>query len=458
MISYQKNLFIILMSAFLASLGGFLYGYDIGVISGALPFIEKSIYLNPVQIGFVVGSVLIGSLIGTLASGFLSNLFGRRIAIRISAVVFIIGIFLTINSATFLHLVISRLMLGIGVGIVATAAPLYIAEIVPSDKRGKYVSLFQLFLALGILMAYITDFIFSPLANWHAMFEVILVPAAILFISSFFIPKSPRWLIMRSKNKVALNLLSKLYSDKQAKLICTEIENEVKNDKISKMALVSKKLILPFFIALSIAICNQLTGINVFLQYIPSILHEINFFSIQSSIFVSIIIGLVNFICTIVAIMLVDRIGRKKLMSYGVLGIVISLAGLAFNALFLRPSQLSAELSIFELFVFIISYATGPGVIVWLAISELFPTQIRSYEMSICIFFNSLSGATLATFFPWIDKSYGIGYSYLLCCLFSILYFLVVTLLLPETCGQSLEYIQENFKNLIFKKSKAINE
>lgn len=444
---HKKNIFLMRWIAGLVSVGGILYGYDIGVISGALLFIKNAIPMTDTQMGLIVGAVLGGALIGTLAAGPMGDRYGRRFLIMASSVIFIIGVTLVLFAHSFLTIFSARLLLGIGVGVVAVAVPLYVAEIVPAKDRGRYITFFQLLLTLGIVMAYFVDLIFTPSGNWRAMFAVVLVPAMILFLGMLFLPETPRWLIANKKVDQARYILERLRtSTDEVERDIRLIEKSLHAVKSSWRELFSRQFLLPSLIAIAIAIFNQLTGINSFLQYAPLILKNAG----MSSNFVTMLgsagIGLLNFLCTIIALILIDSLGRRPLLLIGVAGVTVSECYLGVIQFLSLNAFYTGIFSLLGLFSFIIFFAIGPGVVVWLAISELFPTRVRGKGISLCLFFNSLASTLLATFFLPLSHALGMGETYWLFAFFSLGYFLVAFFLLPETKTQSLEEIQFYFQ------------
>ncbi|MEO8400971.1 MAG: sugar porter family MFS transporter [Gammaproteobacteria bacterium] len=449
----KKNFFVLCIAG-LVSIGGILYGYDMGVISGALLFIKNTIPMNDTEVGMIVGAVLGGGLIGTLIAGPVSDRFGRRILILASSVIFIFGVSAILLANSFLMLLLARLLLGMGVGVVAVAVPLYVAEIVPSKDRGKYVTFFQLLLTFGIVAAYFVDLLFTSSGNWRAMFAVLLIPSFILFFGMFFLPETPRWLIANDQLATAKQVLRRIRQSER------EVESDVKEIQTSLLEirketwgeLFSHELLLPSLIAIAIAIFNQLTGINSFLQYAPLILKNAGISSNFVSMLGSAGIGVLNFLFTIIAITLIDTLGRRPLLLLGVGGVVLSELFLGAVNYFIPNSPNAGILSLIGLLFYIMFFAVGPGVVVWLAISELFPTQVRGKGIAVCLFFNSLASTLLATFFLPLVKHLGVAQTYWLFAFFSTLYFLVTYFFLPETKARSLEEIQHYF----FKKHRRV--
>ncbi len=449
----QQKLFPLFIILF-AGIGGILYGYDIGIIAGALIFMEHEIALTPTQISILVAAVLGGGSIATLISGPLSDRLGRRTMITISAVVFIVGILVLVSSHSFSGVLSGRLIEGVGVGIITIIIPLYLAEAAPAAIRGRGVTAFQLFLTGGILVAYIVALLFEHSESWRGMFLCSLIPGSLLLIGSFLIIESPRWLFFKGKKAQTIKALQKSRSQQEAEhdlFMMTQLETE-KQQRVQagiKEVILQKRFIFPFLIAFVIAILNQLTGINVFLQLCTLILKHSGIESNVVSMLGSIGVGSVNFVITFVAVFLVDKLGRKPLLILGTGGIVVALFYLGLVAFFLNPSVQQGYLTVVGLLLFIASFAIGPGVVVWLAISELMPMPIRGKGMAICLFSNSLASTILASLF--LDLTHLIGYNgvFWMCGVFTLVYLLIAIFLLPETKGKSLEEIELFFKEKV---------
>jgi SP family galactose:H+ symporter-like MFS transporter len=447
MSALKHNKFILWVAG-LVSIGGILYGYDIGVISGALLFIRNSIPMNETQMGYIVGAVLGGGLFGTLAAGPIGDKFGRKSLIAVSAVIFIFGIFQIIFAKTFFAIFTARLLLGTAIGMIAVAVPLYVAEIVPSKNRGKYMTLFQLFLTFGIVLAYFVDLIFTPSGNWRGMFGVLLFPASILLAGIIILPETPRWLISNNQPEAARKILAKIRQHPH------EVDDEMHSiaSSFNRVRTTWRELLTPQFLnatftAVSIAVFNQLTGINSFLQYAPLILKNAGMSSNELTMLGSVGIGMLNFLFTIIAIALIDSLGRRPLLLMGVFGVMFAEFYLGCVTYFMPTSPLAGMLILCGLLLFIASFAIGPGVVVWLAISELFPTRFRGKGIAICLFFNSLAATILSVYFLPLVKYLGMGQTYWLFALFSLGYFLVVFFSLPETKSRTLEEIQLSFES-----------
>jgi SP family galactose:H+ symporter-like MFS transporter len=439
----SKSSWLTIWMILCSGIGGILYGYDVGVYSGALPFIKQAISLSTNEIGIIGGAVFGGGLLGTIATGYLSDKFGRRSMIIVSSILFLIGIAGILLANSFISLLAARLIMGIGVGIVAVAVPSYLSEIAPTHMRGGSVTVFQLFLTLGILLAYLVDEVFTASGSWRSMFAVIIIPSVVLFVTMLFLPESPRWLMANGKNKKAEAILLQTRSVYEAKQEMKDILDSLCNSGSRWKDLFSFSLALPIFLAVFVAIFNQLTAINGFLQYAPEVFSQAGFTSNSSAMQGAIALGVINFIGTIIGLLLVDRVGRRSLLMVGTGGVVLSYVFLALAAhLNFHPIA-----SLIGLIAFVFSFAIGPGVVVWLVISELFPTEVRGKGIAIGLFASSLAAWVVTSIFLQIKETLGLGGTYCLFAVCTLVYFLVITKYLPETKQKSLEQVQRELKS-----------
>ncbi len=437
-----------------AGIGGILYGYDVGVFSGAMPFIKTSIFsqdLSVTQInqllGWLGGAVFAGSLVGTLITGYLSDRFGRRLMIMVASLIFFVGIGLILITHNFFELFLGRIVLGLGVGVVQVSVPAYLTEIAPATIRGKSVTVFQLFLTTGILLAYFVDLLFTPSGNWRAMFGMILIPSFILFISMLFLPESPRWLIANRRKERALKILQKIRRPGAAELELHEIIADLKTaNKARWRDLFTKTLLLPLSLAIFVAIFNQLTAINGFLQYAPDVFNQAGIKSANSAMLGTVGLGTINLLGTLLAMYLIDKVGRRKLVITGTAGIVLSYTFLAITMNLALPITIQGLMAIIGLLFFVVFFAIGPGVVVWLAISELFPIQLRSRGIAVGLFASSLSAWLVTTVFLSIKQHLGLSGTYISFAACTLVYCLVCWKFLPETKGKSLEKVQEELQ------------
>ena len=436
-----RTIFVVIIS----SLAGCLYGLDLGAIGGALGFMTKEMNLTPVQQGMIVGAVLGGGSIAILITGVLVDIFGRKKMIIISAAIFLVGVFWTSYASDYNSLLWGRVVMGTGIGISAILVPLYLSEIMPANIRGRAVTCFQLFLTGGILLAFLVDLAFAKSGNWRAMFEVLAIPGFILFIASFFLPESPVWYFMKNRLHDTKKSLSKLYTLEEAESRISEMEKLATEKRQDKNQTVFKKAyIIPFAIALAIACLTQTTGIDSIIPYAPIILADTGEKSAILTVLFGTGVSFINFVATIIAMMFIDKIGRKPLLvfSTGTVSIFLLLSGLAS---LLPNSQLKVILLVIGIFGYIFCFGIGIGVVVWLAMSELLPTAIRAKGLAICLFANSMLSTIIAAVF--VIAKVRIGYSgvFFIFAGFTIIFF-ILSLFTPETKGKTIEQIEEYFR------------
>ncbi len=480
---YAKYLLI------MAGLGGLIYGIDVGVIAAALPYIRNTANYTPVQLGFIVGAVLWGSVISSLFAGTLAEWFGRKMIIVASAFCFFISIPIICASGLFegghfILLTIGRTLQGASAGLVGVVIPMYLAECLDSDSRGKGTGMFQLLLTIGLAFAAViglvvtswvgdSDKVVKALAAgatvsaeqkaswvmaWQTIFWCSAVPGFILFLGAFFLKESPRWLYKKGRKEEALASLAANNGEAKAKeildeMIAADAAADAEKAAIAQAAkgdtLFQRKYIYPFLLAVVILGCNQTTGINSVLNYTVDIFKETGMTGVFAN-FSDLAIKLVNVFMTVVACALVDRKGRKFLLKLGTSGIILGLCGvgtvfLAIKAGWVVASMTTGVIATAFFFMFIAFYAVGPGVCVWLALSELMPTRIRATGMSIAMIINQGVSATIATVFPAWVGSWGFAPVFYSLALFTVVYFVTAAFFLPETKGKTLEEIEKYF-------------
>ncbi len=580
--SYNRFLLLV------AGLGGLLYGVDVGIIAGALPYLEATSGLNAGQLSTVVAAVLLGSVISTLFAGVLADWMGRRLLMTLSGALFVVSIPMIALSHGYEPLILGRLLQGISAGLIGVVIPLYLAECLAASSRGKGTGIFQWLLTLGITAAAFVGMYFSFRVDevaklgdagrliafkdtaWRSIFWVSLPPGILFVIGSLMVAESPRWLFRRGKRDAALSALLRSRTNEQADLELKEMEQAAAAEKAStstgagaKESLLRRKYVIPFVLACVILACNQATGINSIIGYNTNILLQSGLSDIQAH-WGYVLFTIVNFLVTIGGVMLVDRKGRKFLLSVGTAGIIVSLVCTGFlfrqterlrvdsrstvqsmvnsdqkialtydqtlaktllnsaggaaqqigtrptslvviysygdfhaatkaarsddtaatpieisrescvpankvvaffsnpfgdldaareaplridNALITPlPSQRSGWRVAITLFVFMAFYAVGPGVCVWLALSELMPTRIRSNGMSIALLLNQAVSTTIAAIFlPTVGK-YGYATMFWGFAVCTVIYFITAAVFLPETKGKTLEEIEAHFE------------
>ncbi len=434
----------------LASLGGILYGYDIGIISGALLFMNTDLSLTPSDASLIVAAVLGGGALATLFSGPFADRYGRRFSLNLSAVIFIIGVVAVVFSDSFTAVLIGRIVQGVGIGIITIVVPLYLVETMPPSLRGRGVTLFQLCLTFGILLGYVIGYALNGSGDWQMMFATMLVPAvAFLAAGLFVLPRSPRWLYRQGRIDEARTVLARIQGEAGTEQALAEIaaarEEEQRRGRGDWGLLLQPGFRKAFLIALAVGILNQLTGINTLLQFNTVILQQSGLHSSAGAILGSVGVGLANFIITIVALTLIDKVGRRPLLILGTAGTCVALVFIGVVHLLAPPSLFAGYATLAGFITFVIFYAIGPGVVVWLAISEVLPLAIRAKGMAVALFANSLVSAGLAALFMTVVETIGYGGTFLILGFFVLLYLLVAVFPLPETKGRSLEDIEKAF-------------
>lgn len=437
----KKTKRILNLIVFVASLGGLLYGYDIGVIAGTLGYLKDEFNFTNEQLELIVGGVFIGSLIGSLIAGNIADYFGRKLTIAIASILFILGTYIATTANSFNMFFIARLFLGAGVGIVSVVIPLYIVEVAPAECRGKCLASFQSLLAVGILLAYLVDFVFSFSGNWRAMFACLFVPSIILLLLTNKLPETPRWLILNNKFEKAKKILEQTRQLNEAQ---QEFELIKKNNHVSNGSwkeLFRQKNIYFLVLTITIASCNQLIGANAILQYAPIILKNAGIESNIITMLGTVGIGVLNLLFGVLNLIFVDVIGRRPLYLIGTFGVLVSEVLLGISGLISFSPLVQSVLALVALLMFISFYAVGPGTLVWLAISELLPNTIRAKGMSVSLFFNGLISAISSSLFLMLNQRIGMSGIFLMFSIFAAAYWLVIKYFLPESKNVQLENI-----------------
>jgi len=440
-----------------AALGGLLFGFDTAVISGAIEFlIAPQVFdLDEIEKGITVGSILIGCMAGSLLAGKPSDIFGRKKVLMFAAFLFIIsslGCAVSNNLAIFLSF---RITGGVGVGIASMLSPMYIAEVSPPGIRGKLVALNQFTIVLGILLAFFSNYLlrdFGGINNWRWMLGVMLIPASLFFALLFVIPESPRWLIQRNKSEEAFRILSKINSRAEAEKELKKIKESISSVvKVKYKELLSGPMRKLLMIGIFLAVFQQITGINVIIYYAPSIFLSVGL-GTGSALLQTVIIGCVNLVFTIVAILFVDKIGRRPLLLTGVLGMAISL--FILSSLFFM-NYLSGYWTLILILSYCAFFDISLGPVVWVLISEIFPNRLRSMAISISVLFIWTSNFIVSSTFPYLLKNLNGGFTFLIYAVMCVACFVFIYLNIKETKGKSLEEIEMSF--IIAKEDSHVN-
>ena len=431
----------ILLWSIVAALAGFLFGFDTVVISGADKQLQALWGSSDVFHGTVVMAMALwGTVIGAIFGGIPTNKLGRKktlIWIGILYTVSALGSALVNDPYTFAFF---RFIGGLGVGASTIAAPAYVSEIAPPKDRGRLVALYQFNIVLGILIAFLSNYLLSGLGEnaWRWMIGVEAIPAIIYTFMALTIPRSPRWLLLNGHHDEASQIISQLYPDQSVKDIVSEIEESQQHHHHSKENIFMKKYRLPLTLAFLIAFFNQLSGINAFLYYAPRIFEEAGLEK-SSALLSSIGIGVTNLVFTLIGVALIDRLGRKKLMYIGSVGYIISLSLVAM-AFFLQWEGMAVPIF---LFLFIASHAVGQGAVIWVFISEIFPDQLRASGQAFGCGTHWVLAAIIPSLVPLLFAKVGAGPVFAFFAFMMFLQLLFVIFMMPETKGISLEDLEK---------------
>jgi len=464
MMSEQSNqIKYVVWLSLVASIGGFLFGYDTAVISGTVDQVALQFNLDDITKGWYVGCALVGSIMGVVVAGWLSDKFGRKIVLIISAVLFSVSGLGCMIAANEVQLVIARILGGIGIGVASVVSPLYIAEISIPSFRGRLVSMYQLAITVGFLGAYLANFgllqysesliesgsttglygkIFAAEA-WRAMLGMEALPAVLFFVVLFFIPESPRWLIVKKSETRASVILKKIYGEKEAGIQISNVKHLIESEtKSDWRMLLQPGFRLALFIGVALAILGQFMGVNAVLYYGPTIFRESGLSS-GDSLFYQVLVGLVNMLTTVIALIIIDKVGRKQLVYWGVSGMIIALFLIGFYFSFATELNIPhVFLLIFFLF-YIFACAISICAVIFVLLSEMYPVKVRGAAMSIAGLSLWIGTYLIGQLTPWMLTTLTPTGTFLLFALMCIPYILIVWKLLPETTGKSLEEIEE---------------
>jgi len=474
----QSSIYLLAIS-FISTIGGFLFGYDTAVISGCNSFLQSHFQLSPAMLGWGVSSALLGTILGCIISGTITDRFGRKKALILAAFSLTISAIGSMLVPQFLGdskvwlvaegnfafnmLIIARVIGGIGVGITSVVAPVYISELTLPKNRGKIVSIYQLSITLGILLAFLIDWIVLNQAGdaagvisttgtsgfwhwlfveeiWRGMFGTEIPIALLFFILLFFTPESPRWLVTKGKNEEALKTMIKIGGREQAEKEMKEIKEMVNAETGGLKELFAPFLRIPLLIGILLPMFAHLSGIAAIMYFAPNIINEA-IHSVESSFLGAVLVGVVNSAFTFVAIMNIDKFGRRKLLLIGVIGAFISLS--AVGLLF----AIGSKLIIIPLLFYVASFAFSYGPIVWVIISEIFPTRIRGLAVSIGSFSLMVTGFFITLTNPVLIKTILPSGTFFLYAALTLPAIWFIWKYIPETKGKTLEQIEKYWKN-----------
>jgi MFS transporter, SP family, arabinose:H+ symporter len=434
----KKYLYFI---TFVATLGGFLFGFDTAVISGAEQSIQQIWMLNEIQHGLTVSIALIGTVLGALFGGWPSDRFGRKKTLFWIAVLYFISALGSALATSWPLFLFFRFIGGLGVGASSVAAPMYISEVSPANRRGRLVALFQFNIVFGILIAYLSNYFFQGSGEnaWRWMLGVEGIPAFIFLSLVPFIPRSPRWLIVkRGKIDEAREIFRKLEPEDYEVEVQRVIKTHQMHDRLArKDRFFQRRYTFPIMLAVLFAMFNQLSGINAIIYYAPRIFQNAGL-EAGSALLSTAGVGLINFVFTIIAINLIDRFGRRFLMIIGSVGLIITL-GMTSTAFFFN---IGGDIVAVSLFVYIAFFGFSQGTVIWVFISEIFPNEVRANGQALGSFTHWIMAAIVAFSVPSAEKI-GFGPTFLFFSLMMVLQLIFVLRMMPETKGVSLEELEE---------------
>ncbi len=456
----QGNWYVTLISLTIG-LGGFLFGFDTAVISGAINFLRTQFHLSAPMEGWLMSSALLGCVFGAAVSGYLADKYGRKLILLVSSILFIVSAFSCAISVDTTQLIIARIIGGIGVGFAAMVAPMFISELAPPQLRGRLVSLYQLSITLGILCSYLSNSFllhygvrnvsettdsfmhFYLVAEvWRGMLGSNVVPALLFFLFLLFVPESPRWLVKMGNTDEAGRILERVNGKNVAESELAEIEKTISGESGSFSQLMQPAIRIALIIGIALPFLSQLAGITTVMYYAPAIFEKAGL-KANDAMGSAAIIGFFNMIFTVVAIWKVDKWGRKPLLIWGFIGLAAALflIGFTFNQ---QNTQGPFILGAFIFYIAVFAATLGPGV--WIVISEIYPTKIRGRAMSLATLSLFMGSTFVTQTYPILRNSIGIGNVFLLYGLIMLPAAFFVKKFVPETKGKSLEEIEQQWK------------
>jgi sugar porter (SP) family MFS transporter len=457
-------------TALIVALGGFLMGFDVSVISGVVPFIETEMQLSKIQLGWSVASLTLAATFAMMVSGPLSDRIGRLPTLKIAAVLFALSAVASAVAPDFLSLVVARLVGGLGVGAALIIAPMYIAEIAPAHLRGRMVSFNQLNIVIGISAAFFSNYLILSLAdsgqawvsllglerwNWRWMLGIEALPAVLYLAALYAVPESPRWLAMRGRDAAALEVLVRSVGPAQAEVELRGVRRALSmhEEQATLRELFDPALRRALALGMLVAVLQQITGINAVFFYAPTIFQQSGV-GTDAAFMQAIYVGLVNLVFTVLAISLIDRLGRRPLLIAGLVGIAASMLLLAYGfgsgsrATGIDADPLAAAAGVNPTLVligilgFVASFAMSLGPVMWVLFSELFSNRMRGIAISFVGLINSAVSFVVQLVFPWQLENLGNSTTFLLYAVFALIGLPLVFKLLPETKGKSLEALE----------------
>ena len=432
-----------LLIAGLAALAGLMFGLDIGVISGALSFIGKEFQVNDATQEFIVSSMMFGAALGAILAGYLSSSFGRKRSLILSAVLFVASSLLCAGAWSVSVLLIARVVLGVAIGLATFTAPLYISEIADGQRRGSMISTYQLMITVGILVAFVSDALLSYSGAWRWMLGLVAVPGLLFLFGVFFLPDSPRWLMMRGRRDEALQVLTELRLDQGvARREVAEIEEQLKQKQHGwSLFTGNANFRRSVLLGVLLQVMQQFTGMNVVMYYAPRIF-KLAGFGDSAQMWGTAIVGVVNVLATFIAIGLVDRWGRRPMLTAGFLVMALGMGVLGTLVYAGIDSETQRILAIAVLLCFITGFAFSAGPLIWVLCSEVQPLRGRDFGIACSTFTNWAANFVVGATFLTLLNTMGNAQTFWLYGALNALFIVVTLALVPETKGVSLESIE----------------
>jgi MFS transporter, SP family, arabinose:H+ symporter len=448
--SSQTSSAFVMKVSLVAALGGLLFGYDTAVIAGVIGYLQKRFELSPIMTGWAASSAIWGCAFGAMVAGYLSDRFGRKKVLIVTAILFIISSIGAMVPRNLEEFLVARFIGGLGIGAASMLSPLYISEIAPSRNRGRLVSLYQLAIVIGINLIYFVNLIIASFGNeawnvevgWRYMLGSGTIPAILFLVLLFIVPESPRWLVKKGKYSDALDTLEKVNGEGEGKNVLNEIKESLGQEVGTLSDLFSKRLKPALLIGIVLALFSQITGVNAIIYYAPEIFKGIGFAS-ESAFIQTVLIGAINTIFTFVALWLIDKAGRKTLLQWGVAGMIVCLLGVGLCFYF---NLTSGPWLILFILAYIACFASSLGPIPWVLISEIFPTRTRGIAMSFCTVVLWVGVLAVTQFTPVLLQRAGGAYTFWLFMINAIVLLWFVWKKTPETKQRTLEEIEQSWK------------
>lgn len=444
--AHTHNRLHVVLTSVIAALAGLLFGLDIGVISGALPFIARQFHVSDQGQEWIVSSMMVGAALGALGSGWMAKAIGRKYSLMIGAALFACASGLCAFAPNPAMLIAGRVLLGLAVGIASFTAPLYLSEIAPPNMRGAMISLHQLMVTVGILAAFLSNTAFSGAGDWRWMLGVIAFPALALLIGLIFLPRSPRWLMSRGRNEEAAKVLERLRSD--GKAVDTEMREIADQLKVEfqgwGLFFSNPNFRRSVWLGVLLQVMQQLTGINVVMYYAPRIFGLAGYGTAHDQLWGTVIVGVVNVAATFIAIGLVDRWGRKPILYTGFTVMALALASLGGLLHMGVTSGASQMIAVAMLLLFIAGFAMSAGPMIWILCAEIQPIKGRDFGIAASTFVNWVANTIAGATFLTLLNTLGHAQTFWLYAAMNAAFILLTFWLIPETKGASLEKIERN--------------